>query len=252
MPINNLPEIINENLIDRFPDSFCKETDSNNEKLLKLVSLPLNEFRETLRKIYDYNDIFKATGKTLDYYGDIYYVERGRLNDTQYRYMILSAITRNTVGGDYESILGAIAVIFNCDKHEVKLIDHPDDPATIKLEKMPFSVIQEAGFTTKQATALIKNLLPITVAIEANSFEGTLEFGENYEDYDEYKSFSDSHENPTIGGHFGLFYGEDLLYGTFEFDEPGVTNENAGFADDEQTTGGELSQYYGLGDYIPI
>lgn len=252
MPINNLPDIVYENLIDRFPDSFCKETDSNNEKLLKLVSLPLNEFKETLRKVFDSTDIFNASGKTLDYYGDIYRVERGRLNDTQYRYMILSAIARNMVGGDYESILKAVAVIFDCDVNEVKLIDHPDKPATMKLEKMPFLVIQNAGFSTTQATALIENLLPITVTIEADHFEGTLEFGENYEDYDEYKGFSDSHENPTMGGCFGLLFGEEILFGTFEFDEPNVFDKTAGFGDIEQTTGGELGQYYGLGDYIPI
>ena len=247
-----LPEIKSENLINRFPDAYCKLPNSNNEKLLKLLSVPLTQIRKTIRAVYDSNDIFKATGKTLDYYGDIYNVQRGRLNDTQYRYMILSAIARNNVGGDYESILEAISVIFHCDKNEVKLSDHEDNPATIRLDKMPFSVIMEAGFSTTQAVALIENLLPITVGIEAGNFEGTFEFGEEYTDYDENKGFSDSNENPTVGGYFGLFYGEESLFGSFEFDEPNVYDDSAGFGDEEQTTGGELGQYYGLGDYIPI
>lgn len=247
-----LPEINRENLIELFPDAYCKTLNSNNDKLLKLVSIPITQVRETIRKVYEYNDIFKANGATLDLYGDIYNVQRGHLNDTQYRYLILSAIAKNNVGGDYESILQAISIIFSCDKNEIKLSDNPDIPATITLDKLPFSVIVEAGFSTTQAVALIENLLPITVGIEAGNFEGTLEFGENYEDYDPYKSFSDSHENPTIGGYFGLFYGEESLFGTFEFDEADVYDESTGFADEEQTFGGEMGQYYGLGDYIPI
>lgn len=252
MMINELPIIQDENLIDRFPDAFCKLPDSNNEKLLKLVSTRHTEIRKAIRAIYDSNDIFKAKGKTLDYYGDIYNVQRGRLNDTQYRYMILSAIARNNVGGDYESILEAVAVMFNCDKNEVKFKDHETNPATIVLDKMPLSVIMEAGFSTVQAVELIETLLPITVGIEASNFEGTLEFGESPDDYDELKGFSDSHENPTVGGYFGLVYGEESLFGSFEFDEPDVFDNLSGFSDEEQSVGGELGQYYGLGDYIPI
>ena len=252
MPMNNLPDIQYENLIDRFPDAFCKLPNSNNDKLLKLMFIQLSLLRMDIRSVFDCIDIYKATGKTLDYYGDIYNVQRGRLNDTQFRYLILSSITKTTIGGDYESIIKAICMIFNCEAEQVKLSDLSTDPATIKIDKLPFSVIMNAGFSTKQATHLIENLLPITVGIEAGNFEGTLEFGENYEDYDELKGFSDSHENPTVGGYFGLFYGEESLFGTFEFDEPNVYDNGAGFAGEEQTIGGALGVYYGLGDYIPI
>ena len=248
-----LPEIKDENLVERLPDSFCKLPDGNNYKLLKLVSIPIKQIRKDIRDIYDSGDIFKATGKTLDYYGDIYNIQRGRMNDTQFRYVILSSIAKNMVCGDHESILQAISVIFNCDKSEVKFSDNPNKAATITLDKMPFSVIMEAGFSTTQAVALIENLLPVTVGIEAGNFEGTFEFGENYTDYDKNKGFSDSDESPTMGGYFGLFYGEESLFGTFEFSASDDEADNgAGFADDEQTIGGELGVYYGLGDYIPI
>ena len=253
MSINNLPDINDENLVERFPDAFCKLPDSNNEKLLKLVSIPLNQIRKDIRDVFDTTDIYKATGKTLDYYGDIYSVQRGRLNDTQYRYLILCAIARTMIGGDYESILQAIATIFRCNKTDVMISDHEEKPATVKLDKMPFLVIQEAGFSTTQTVNIIEQLLPITVAIEADNFEGMFEFGELYTDYDEHKGFSDSHENPTMGGYLGMLLGEESLFGTFEFGELYTDyDESAGFADDEQTIGGELGSYYGLGDYIAI
>lgn len=242
-----------DNLIEYFPDAFCKTPNSNNDKLLKLISTPLKKVSNVIQSVYDSGDIFKAKGKTLDYYGDMYSVERGNLNDTQYRYMILSAITRNMVGGDYESILEAITIIFNCDKTDVRLSDHVTSPATIKIEKMPFSVIMEAGFSSTQATKLIENLLPITVSLESGEFEGTFEFGENYKDYDENKGFSDSHEEPTMGGYFGLFYGEESLFGTFEFSETdNEYDEFEGFADEEGAIGGELGEYYGIDDVIEL
>ena len=247
MLINNV-----NRLVELFPDAYTKTIDSNNDKLLRLALVPLKEIKKTLEAIDESSDIFKATGETLDYYGDIYGIQRGRLNDTQYRYTILSAIAKMNVGGDYESIIEAISIVFNCDKSEINLRDHPDNPATVKLEKMPFSVIMEAGFSTTQAVALIENLLPVTVTIEADNFEGTFEFGENYKDYDEEKGFSDSNDDPTIGGYFGLFYGEESSFGTFEFDEPGTYNSSTGFSDETGENGGELGLYYGLGDYIPI
>lgn len=202
-----LPELTDENLIGYFPDAFCKETDSNNEKLLKLVSTPLLELRKTIRQVYDANDIFKATGKTLDYYGDIYSVQRNELTDDQYRYVILSVIARNNAGVDHESIIQAITVVFNCNSDEIQISDHSDTPATVKVEKMPFSIILNAGFTPDEAKEIIENLMPTTVSIDIVNFEGSFEFGENYDDYDEDKGFSDSHENPTVGGFFGAYYG---------------------------------------------
>lgn len=253
MPINELPEIKYENLVERLPDAFCKLPNSNNDKLLRLLNIPLMVLKQDVHSVFDCVDIYKATGKTLDYYGDIYNVQRGRLNDTQFRYLILSSIAKTTIGGDYESILQAISTIFKCEKTDVMLSDHPEKPATIKLDKMPLAVIQNAGFSTVQTLKIIKQLLPITVGIEADNFEGMFEFGELYTDYDEHKGFSDSHEHPTMGGYLGMLLGEESLFGSFEFGENyNDYDTSAGFADDEQTIGGEFGSYYGLGDYIPI
>lgn len=224
------------------PDAFKKTPDSNNYKILHLNESLLRDFSKDIADVDESNDLFNASGKTLDLFGGIVDQRRGAFNDTQYRYLILAKIARNFVGGDYKSILHYLAVVFNCSQEELKFDDFElvdsDAPCVVKLTKMPFAALIRAGFTSKQAVALIESLFPVCITLEAGNFEGTFEFGEYHStdkalaessniilttsdgkiltlkgyrmsdmDYDENAGFGN--EEQTIGGFFGLMLGED-------------------------------------------
>ena len=114
--------------------------------------------------------------------------------------MILSKIRRSLCNGSYKNIIDTICYTFGCDKNEVMITEV--GAMKVKLENVPISSIIKAGFSTSQAVQIIKSLLPVGVSIETIMFDGTFEFAETENEYDEAAGFSES-ENGTIGGYLG-------------------------------------------------
>lgn len=193
------------------PDCYRKDEDSNNFKLLSLHEKAVTDIRNDLAALEEMLDINKAYGKTLDYYGEMVDQKRGKLDDTQYRYMIYTKIGRNIVGGDYNTMMAAIVQMFNCRASDIKLEDidvrETDVSCVLKLQKLPIHVLIDAGFSSRQAVAMIETLLPVCVTIAADNFEGTFEFAEMATEYDKSAGFADDADK--IGGYFGLLLGED-------------------------------------------
>lgn len=193
--------------INLLPDSFLKTRDSNNYKILSLNADLLSELKSDINAVNESLDIFLATGKTLDLYGKIYGQLRGQLNDTKYRYMILFRIATNTVNADYDSIAKLAVQMFDCDPSDF-ILEETNNPATVKVVKLPYTVLIETGFTSKQAVDMVELLLPVCIKIEAEVFEGTFAFSNSNEiEYDENAGLSNL--NQSIGGFLGLVYGED-------------------------------------------
>lgn len=136
---------------------------------------------------------------------------RGLLNDEQYRYMILSQIGRNVVQGDYNSIMHALVLMFGSKMGDITMDDleivEDDRPCVVKLTKFPVFVLVNAGFSSRQAVAMIETLLPICVTLSADNFEGTFEFSDSVNEYDESAGFGDIEQ--TVGGYLGLYLGDD-------------------------------------------
>lgn len=140
---------------ERLPDSYRKDKESNNYKLLELNSLAVSDLKEEFRAIIDSLDIEKAEGKTLDLFGQMLDQNRGLLNDTQYKYMLYTRIGRNVSRGDYKSIMDVIVRMFNTEHGNVVLddfsIQEADEPCKVRLAKFPLFVLVEAGFSSRQA-----------------------------------------------------------------------------------------------------
>lgn len=193
--------------ISMLPDAFAKTVDSNNYKLLSLNADLISELKTDIEDTNTSLDLFRATGKTLDLYGRIYGQLRGQLDDAKYRYMILFRIATNTVAADYDSIARLAIQMFGCEPEDFVLED-VNRPAAVKITKLPYKVLLDARFTSKQAVAMVEILFPIGIKIEAENFEGTFAFSEgDVTEYDETAGFSNLEEN--IGGYLGLIYGED-------------------------------------------
>lgn len=195
----------------KLPDSYRKDKDSNNYKLLELTGQQANDLKKDFRAIYDCLDLDTVTGRTLDLYGLMLDQKRGLLNDTQYRYILYTAIGRNIGQGTYDSVMDIIVRMFNTEHGQVTLDDFElsevDKPCKVRLTRFPLFVLINAGFSSKQAVQMIESLLPICVTIEADNFEGTFEFSDVDDEYDENRGFGNIEQ--TIGGYVGLFLGDD-------------------------------------------
>lgn len=77
-----------------------------------------------------------------------------------------------------------------------------DKPCTVKLEGLPAGKINENGIDVGTAVQIVASLLPVGIYLEAISFAGTFEFGGTELVYDENTGFADLEQ--TIGGDFGL------------------------------------------------
>ena len=101
------------------PDAYDKKPTSNNYKILEIERLEAETLREGLYNIESILDISKATGKTLDYYGERIGQKRGLATDDQYRVLILAKIMRHLSNGRYNSVVECLSKTFNCELDEI-------------------------------------------------------------------------------------------------------------------------------------
>ena len=197
--------------VERLPDCYRKDQDGNNYKLLELNSQAVEELKADIKAVKNVLDLNLAAGKSLDLYGDMLGQRRGLLNDEQYRYMLFARIGRNIVQGDYQSIMNTLVLMFGSQHGDITLDDldlkEEETPCVVKLSKFPISVLINAGFSSRQAVTMIEMLLPVCVTLSADNFEGTFEFAELEQEYDEISGFADIAQ--SIGGYLGLLLGDD-------------------------------------------
>ena len=194
-------------------DAWNKAQDSNNAKMLGLNEASVNRLLEVFKQINDCLDIYKATGKTLDYYGAAVGQPRGNLADDKYRLLIITRIAVNVSGCDYQTVIDNIKRLLNCEYSDFELTELYDEeepkPATVSITKMPYTILDKAGFSSEEIYQVIKLLLPIGVGLEFRALEGTFEFCsiEDYELVTPEKGFAD--EEQTFGGTWGMVIGQD-------------------------------------------
>lgn len=194
--------------INALPDAYQKSPESNNYKLLLLEERLVGGFRDDMDALFDTLDIAKATGKTLDLYGEIYNQPRGGMTDEQYRYIILQRIGRNMAKGDYNSIVRALAVAFGVSTENV-VFEETANPAEVEAKRLPYSILLNAGITANQLTQMIRAILPVGVGLASKlHLEGTFEFSASADEYDDQAGFGSIDQ--TIGGHLGYLVTDDI------------------------------------------
>lgn len=195
------------NLAKNLPDCYRKDKESNNYKILEIERRAGVELRNVLNGIAEILDIENAKGAVLDMYGERFGQPRGKATDEQYRVMIKSKITRSLSSGSYYDVLTAICMTFGCSYDDVTLTEL-DEPMAVELTKAPLEAIAKAGFTSTQAYQIVKNLMPAGVNLTSVLFEGTFEFSDREDEYDESAGFAISEDNQTIGGYLGATEGD--------------------------------------------
>lgn len=189
-----------EELVRNLPDAYSKGNDSNNAKILAIEKSAIDKLREAVRTVYDSLDIDKATGTTLDLYGDMVGQLRGPATDEQMRVLIRNKIVRNLTNADHNSIVNALCVTFGGDPADIVLKE--TEPCTVTLEGLPISKLNENNIDINTAVQIVTGMMPAGIFMEAISFSGTFEFSDAELVYDESAGFAD--ESQTVGGYLGL------------------------------------------------
>lgn len=200
-----MSEFITDNHVMNLPDIFFKSKESNNFKLLELERLTVEEYRQTLRQLFDMIDLDNAKGKTLDMYGETVGQSRGRATDEQYILMIKAKLMQNLSNGSYPSVLNSMCTTFDCESSQI-YIEESEAPCKVNAVKLPLESIIKADITPEDTEKLIKSLLPVGVSLESYLYEGTFTFSDVEDEYAENEGFCE-YEGDTNGGYFGIASG---------------------------------------------
>lgn len=193
--------------VNALPDAFRKDANSNNYKLLLMEQNGVQTLRNDIQAVQDTLDIYSATGKTLDLYGAIYGQKRGSMTDEQYRYIIMQKAAGCLVSSDANSIIQALAVVFQCDASEFGLSE-TENACEVEITNLPYSILQKIGLTPKQIYGVISGMLPSGIKLAPLELSGTFEFSASADEQSDTAGFAD--EAQTIGGYFGYLASDDI------------------------------------------
>lgn len=203
-----ITEFNRESLVKNLPDVYRKTADSNNAKILQIEKRAMDKLREAIRAIDDSLDLDKASGSTLDLYGDMVGQPRGKAIDSQYRLLIKTRIIRNLANGDYNGIVHLLSLIFGCSPAEIVLTEL-EEPCKVRMEALPIERLNAMVINVDTAVQIIKELLPVGVMLESAEFSGTFEFSDGTElVYDADAGFGSIDQ--TIGGYLGYIFNADI------------------------------------------
>lgn len=150
--------------VKNLPDCYRKSIQSNNNKILQIPKHEISSLNTDIEAIFSSLDIWQATGKTLDLYGEMYNLPRENMSDDQYRLMILLKMTRNRAGSDHTSIINALVTALNIPAETLCIVDS-EISGNVDVDNLPYNVLVDAGVTVKQAWTQLKLLLAAGVGI---------------------------------------------------------------------------------------
>ena len=159
-----ITEFNREDHAKNLPDAFRKDEGANNRRILEIEKNATDQLREAVSAIFDSLDIDKATGSTLDLYGEMYGQARGGFTDEQYRLKIRQRLAMASAGTDYNSIVNALAGMIGSPAEAICLEDGAVS-GNVDVVQFPYDTLQGAGFTVPQVRDMIESLLPAGVRI---------------------------------------------------------------------------------------
>ena len=199
-------------MLSMIPDAFAKTKETNFGKLFIILSEQVNGVTQTVEKIENWRSIDEAKGIVLDKIGSDLEQYRGMADDEIYRLLIKSRIIRAQSSGTFDDIIKAICATVNCTPDQISVISAKEsrdinlnnERLAIVIEKTPLNSLNAIGMNVGTFTKIIEHSVMAGVRVISINLEGTFEFSETYDDYDELKGFAN--EEGSIGGFFGDTY----------------------------------------------
>ena len=193
-----------DNFAKNLPDTYAKNTSSNNYKILEIERQAGADVRESLNAIYQSIDIETATGETLDLYGERFGQPRGSASDELYRVLIKAKIVRSFVNGSNPAICNAICATFGLDRSDVHMTEYA--PCVVMFVEFPVKKMNESEIPAEQVLSIIESMIPVCVTLEPIVTDGTFRFADSENVFDPDKGFADVEGGP-VGGTFSTIYG---------------------------------------------
>lgn len=195
-----------ERLIDRITSNYNKEPGSNIRKLIELTAEPIQENEDTLIRIGQWRDIDQAEGHTLDRIGENVKQERGALTDSTYRVLIKSKIKRSLSNGSIDTLIDFLSFILQVEPEQIQIRElwKEGKPGAIFINA-PGGSINSIGLTYSQFGQLVNLVVAAGVRAEA-IFEGTFAFSSNYSESEFDPNAGFSNDEGTTGGTLGFAF----------------------------------------------
>ncbi|MFS7439819.1 hypothetical protein [Carnobacterium maltaromaticum] len=199
-------------MLGMIPDAFAKTKETNFGKLFIILNQQITSLTQTLEKVENWRSIDEARGIVLDKIGADLEQYRGLADDEIYRLLIKSRIIRAQSSGTFDDIIRAICATVDCQPSDISVIaatesndlNLNDEPLAVVIERTPLGSLNTIGMNVGTFTKIVEHSVMAGVRVISINLEGTFEFSESYDDYDELKGFAN--EEATIGGFFGDTY----------------------------------------------
>lgn len=163
-----------ENYVKNLPDAYRKDKDSNNYKILAIEQHSAQKLYKDINDVFNSLDIWQATGKTLDLYGEMYNLTRGNLTDEQYRMNILLRIAQSRAGGSHTSIVKALSAAMGVPVENFRLKDGKTS-GNVVIDQLPYDVFQNAGIEPLKVLDMLKAFLGAGIGVESFSISQDVE-----------------------------------------------------------------------------
>lgn len=194
------------NMLKRLPDAFLKDSSGNIGKLYQIFDEEMQLIYSTYDKIKLSRDIDKATGYTLDKAGKNVNQSRGSTPDKVYRVLIKAKAKRNLSDGSINTIIEILSFLLNTDASEINVIElWPEGQNAAIQVDIPAGAVNATGLTLTQFVNVVDLITAGGIRV-LSLFEGTFSFSSivDQSEIDNDAGFADI--NQTSGGTLGAYY----------------------------------------------
>ena len=146
------------NILDKLPGAYSKDPHSNIGRLFQLFAAALSGVEEALQTVALWR------GATLDRIGANFGIARDGVSDGLYRLLIKTKVTALLAGGDVDTIITTISVLFNVDPSQVDLEEA--FPAKIRITVDETEMPHEHMTLSGNATSVVKRIAAAGIGCE--------------------------------------------------------------------------------------
>lgn len=174
------------------PDAYAKGVDSNNYKLLRLLSVLYERHKADLDSINRAHDISYASGETLDNIGAMAGVDRNGDTDAQYRLSILAHVAALSTTGDCDATIARIEQMLGLESGTISITEVNSTAlgfcTSVIVNGLTMDILQSSKFTPEEMNSIVQSVIPAGVKLVPLQFAGTLAITSSYAPLADYRT----------------------------------------------------------------
>lgn len=150
-------------MLSKLTGAYSKNPDSVIGRLFQIYAMALGGVEDTMRTIALWHNIDNAKGRTLDRLGRNFGVERDGASDAFYRLIIKLKVTSLLSGGDIDTLITAMATLFNAELERVEVLEiYPAKCMVILYEA---DIAPEYVMEAKRTAQFIKRIMAAGIGL---------------------------------------------------------------------------------------